>query len=140
RRLLPDGAEHLDYWQEWAVPPPQGVGASLRQWLAASGLFTAVIQPGSDLRADFVLESELTGFAADSTAGRARATLSLVLLRRLRNGTSFPVMQRSLTGEAPLTGNDAPSIVHALLQALAALLTQVQAMMRSAISDGVSNR
>ena len=43
-------------------PPAQAVEDGLRQWLAATGLFGAVLAPGSRLAADLVLEGDLTAF------------------------------------------------------------------------------
>jgi len=123
RTLVPDGAERLDYWEEWAVPPSQSVVACLRQWLAASGMFSAVISPGSDLSPDLILETELLAFVGDQQAGRARATISLVLLRPAHG----PLLQRTLTGEAPLAGTDGAAVAGALQSALLALLGKTQA-------------
>jgi ABC-type uncharacterized transport system auxiliary subunit len=126
RSKLPDGTERIDNWDEWAVPPAQGVEDCLRQWLAASGLFAAVVMPGSEVTADLVLESELLAFVADDPAGVARATISLVLLRRDSNGTRRPVLQQTITGEAPLSGRDGPAIAASLQAALAVLLARVE--------------
>jgi cholesterol transport system auxiliary component len=122
RTKLPDGAEHLDYWEEWAVPPPQGVETALRQYLAASGLFSAVVMPGSELAPDLVLEGELLGFVADESTRVARADLSLVLLRAPRYGRLTPLLQHTVSGEAPLSGTDGPAVAASLRAALAALL------------------
>jgi ABC-type uncharacterized transport system auxiliary subunit len=122
RSRLADGAEHIDNWEEWAVPPPQGVEECLRQWLAASGLFRAVVMPGSQVSVDFVLEGELVAFVGDQPAGVARVELSLVLLRAVGNGRFTPLLQRGLTGEARLTGTDGPALASSIQAALAALL------------------
>jgi len=126
RTLLPDGAERLDNWEEWAVPPSQGVGACLRQWLAASGRFAAVLMPGSEAAADLVLESQLEAFVGVQATGRARVTFSLVLLRRAR-GRDVPVLQRTITGEAPLGATDGPALAASLQAALAQALAQAEA-------------
>ena len=75
-----DGSVHVDFYEQWAVPPAQAVEDDLRQWLADSGQFRAVVAPGSRLNADFVLEAELDAFIADLNAGVARVALALVLL------------------------------------------------------------
>jgi cholesterol transport system auxiliary component len=129
RTLLPEGAERMDYWEEWAVPPSQSVVACLREWLAAGGLFTAVISPGSDLLPDLILETELLAFVGDQHAGVARATISLVLLRPARGGRGGPLLQRTVTGEAPLTGTDGPALAASLQAALLALLAQTQVVL-----------
>ena len=78
--LQRDGSVHVDFYEQWAVPPAQAVEDDLLQWLADSGLFSAVVAPGSRLNADFVLEGELDVFIADLNAGVARVALALVLL------------------------------------------------------------
>jgi ABC-type uncharacterized transport system auxiliary subunit len=130
RTKLPDGAERLDYWEEWAVPPSQGVGTCLLQWLMTSGRFAAVVPPGSDAPADLILESELLALVGDQAAGRASASLSLVLLRRAaRGGRDTPLLQRTVTGTAPLTGMDGPALAAALQAAVADLLRQTEAVL-----------
>jgi ABC-type uncharacterized transport system auxiliary subunit len=127
RTRLADGAEHIDNWEEWAVPPPQGVEECLREWLVASGLFSAVVVPGSQVTADFVLEGELVAFVGDEPAGVARVGLSLVLLRAAGSGRFTPLTQRIMTVEAKLTGAGGPALAASLLAALAALLAEAEA-------------
>ena len=124
RTLLPDGSERLDNWEEWAVPPSQAVGASLAQWLAASGLFGAVVSSGTNLSAALVLETELLALAADPATGRARVALSLVLLRRTRV-QDRPLLQRTITAQVPLGASNAPAIASAVRAALAEALRQI---------------
>jgi len=123
--LREDGSVRVDFYEEWAVPPAQGVEASLRQWLAGSGLFAAILAPGSRMEADRVLEATLTEFIAEPTKNRARAAMTLVVLDQRNSGTRV-LAQRTLTAEAPLANGEAPAIVAALLQALQALLTQAE--------------
>jgi cholesterol transport system auxiliary component len=133
RTRLADGAERIDNWEEWAVPPPQGVEECLRQWLAASGLFSAVVMPGSQAIAEFVLEGELVAFVGDQPAGVARVGLSLVLLRPTGTGRYLPVLQRGLTGQAPLTATGGPALAASMQAALAALLTTVEATLAPSV-------
>lgn len=121
RSLTGDGSVQTDFYESWAVPPAQGVEASLRAWLAGSGHFAAVLAPGSRMAADLVLEAALTEFIADPAKGVARAAMSLVVLSE-RDGTPRLRAQHALTGEAALPGSDAPSVVQALRAALAELL------------------
>ena len=80
--LRPDGSLHVDYYNQWAVPPAEGVTDDLRRWLADSGLFAAVVGPDSGLAGDFVLEGELTAFLGDPARKQARVALALVLIGR----------------------------------------------------------
>ena len=129
RTRLADGAEQIDLWEEWAVPPPQGVEDSLRQWLAASGLFSAVVRPGTDLQPQLVLEGELLALVADPQTGTALVELSLVLLRAEPDGRFAPLVQRSLRGEAPLRGSDGPALAAAMAAAVSALLGQAEVLL-----------
>lgn len=123
--LEPDGSLHVDFYEEWIVSPNEAVENDLRQWLADSGLFAAVVGPGSRLTADFVLEGTLTAFVANPTARRARAVLSLALIDQRANLTRA-LMQRSFTAEQPLAATDTAGMVQALRAALTSLLQQVE--------------
>lgn len=129
RTILPDGAERISNWEEWSVPPPQGVEEDLRQWLSASGLFAAVVMPGSTVKADLVLEGELLALAADPQSGIARAALGVVLLRE---PGSRPVLQRSFVGTARLQGQDGPALAAAMRAAIGDMLRQTQGAVESA--------
>jgi len=122
RTISPDGAETIANWEEWAVPPPQGVEDDVRQWLSASGLFAAVVSPGSELPASLVLEGELLALSADPATGTARVSLALVLLRRPRD---VPLLQRTFTGTARLQGQDGPALAAAMRAAIADMLPQI---------------
>ena len=125
RKRLPDGAEHLDYWEEWAVPPPQAIEDNLRQWLAASGRFTAVTMPGSQVVPDLVIEAELTSLLADLPAHEARATM-LVVVTRGPAAAYRPLRQMTLTGTAPLGGQSGAALAAAMSAAVVALMGEVE--------------
>lgn len=117
--LLPDGAMRTDYYERWLVPPAQGVEDSLRAWLAGSGLFAAVLGPGSRAQADLVLETELTALWVDQARGQGVATLGYVLIDQ-RGAAPVVRMQRVAHGTAKLAGTDARARAAAMTQALAA--------------------
>ncbi|WP_165838999.1 ABC-type transport auxiliary lipoprotein family protein [Roseicella frigidaeris] len=101
------GEVTLQFWSEWTAPPVDLTEEALRRWLLASGRFRAVTAPGSRLRADLILEAELTRLQAEPAEGVARAGLSGLLLD---NGSAenrvlgqFPV-----EGTAPLPGGAQP--------------------------------
>ena len=130
--LQPDGSVHLDFYEEWAVPPAQAVEDELRQWLADAGLVGAVSAPGSRLNADLVLEGELTAFSADLKAGVARASLALVLLDQ-RPSPIRVLLQKTESAEVKLPGNDPPAIVEALKAALVEVLRQTERDVAAAV-------
>jgi ABC-type uncharacterized transport system auxiliary subunit len=123
--LQPDGSLQVAFYEEWAVPPPEGVEDALRMWLAGSGLFSAVIGSGSRQAPDLVLEGELTALLADLGAGVARATLAVVVIDQHPNPARIRV-QANETGVEPLKGTEAPAQVAAQLAALAAAFTETE--------------
>lgn len=123
--LLKDGSLNVDYYEQWAASPTQAMEEGLRRWLADSGLFSAVVAPGSRVTPELVLEAELTALVADPRAGSAKASLALVLLEPRGDRTRVR-LQRTETAEARLAGSDAVSIVGALREAAAAVLGQAE--------------
>jgi ABC-type uncharacterized transport system auxiliary subunit len=123
--LRQDGSVHTDYYEQWAVPPADAVDDDLRQWLAASGIYAAVLAPGSRLSADLVLESELVTFIADLQEGVARASLAVVLLDQRASSTRV-LLQHTFSAQARLAGNRIPELVDAFRAALRDLLEQTE--------------
>ena len=124
--LQRDGSLHVDFYEQWAVPPAQAVEDDLRQWLADAGLFSAVVAPGSRLNADFVVEGELDTFVADLNTGVARVVLALVLLDQ-RQSSIKVLLQRSKSAEVRLSGSEPTTIADAMKAAIAEVLTRTEA-------------
>lgn len=124
--LQHDGSVHVDFYEQWAVPPAQAVEDDVRRWLADAGLFSAVLAPGSRLNADLVLEGELTEFMADLNKGVARVALAVVLLDQRPNFVKV-LLQKTESAEVKLAGTDPPSVVQAMKAALGDVLRQIEA-------------
>ena len=123
--LQRDGSLHVDFYEQWAVPPAQAVENDLRQWLADSGRFSAVVAPGSKLDADLVLEGELDTFVADPNTGLARVALALVLIDQ-RQGSTTVLLQRTVAAEVRLGGDQPPAIADAMRAAIVDVLRQTE--------------
>lgn len=120
-----DGSVHVDFYEQWAVPPAQAIEDDLRRWLAGSGLFSAVVAPGSRLDADYVLEGELQTFIADPAAGVARVSVAFVLLDQHPLPIKV-VLQRTERADAKLSGSDAPAIAAAMRAAVTEVLEKIE--------------
>jgi len=129
QRLQPDGSVQTDYYEEWSVPPADAVEDSLRRWLADSGLFAAVLAPGSRARADFVLEGQLTGLVAQ--AGAFHMSLAMVLID-LHPSPARVLAQAQITRDVPLPNRDAPTLAGAADAALAEVCEAVEARIQLA--------
>jgi len=123
--LETDGSMRTAFYEEWAVPPAEGVGDALRLWLANSGKFGAVVAPGSRVTPDLVMEGELTALWSEPAQHRARATLAITVVDQ-HAATTRIQLQRTFTGAAPLASDAAPDAAHAQLDAVADAFRQIE--------------
>jgi cholesterol transport system auxiliary component len=128
-----DGSVHVDFYEQWAVPPAQAVEDDLRQWLSGAGLFSAVIAPGSRLDADYVVEGELQTFVADPSAGVARISVAFVLLDEHPSPIKV-LLQRTESAEVHLTGADPPAIASAMKSAIVDVLQKIESDVATAVN------
>ncbi|MGG5811340.1 ABC-type transport auxiliary lipoprotein family protein [Falsiroseomonas sp. CW058] len=127
RRQRADGAFDILPYEEWIAPPADLAEAALRGWLGASGLFAAVVAPGSRAEASLVLEAQLTVLEAAPAAGEARAALAGVLLREERL-SSRVLRPFEVAGSAPLApAADAPAMALAMGAALGQAFGRLEA-------------
>ncbi|HEY5299495.1 MAG TPA: ABC-type transport auxiliary lipoprotein family protein [Acetobacteraceae bacterium] len=122
--LNPDGSVHVDFYNLWEVTPARAAADDARRWLAASGLFAAVIAPDSGLTADLTLEGELTTFSADPRVLQGRAGLSLTLLDQRATPPRVRT-QTTLAATAHMTADTPSGVVAAQRAALASLMGQI---------------
>lgn len=133
-RRLPANRQEVDFWNEFAAPPARLVDAALRRWLAASGTFAAVLDPGSTARADLALETTLTVLRADlADPARpvAQAAIAALVLD-LRRERSPPIAQATAERSVALARTGPDEIVAGLTQALAECFTEIEALVRRA--------
>jgi cholesterol transport system auxiliary component len=130
--LQQDGSLKTDFYEQWVVPPAEAIDDDLRRWLADSGLFAAVVGPGSRITADLVLEGELLALHADLASMTAQATLALVLIDQ-RPGPARIGLQRTAAASVKLEGTDPPALARAQVAAVAAMLRETEADLASAL-------
>ena len=132
RTLQPDGSVRTDAYEEWSVPPTDAAEDQLRRWLSGSGLFAAILAPGSRGHADLVLEGELLTLIGDPSHGVSRAAMAVVLLD-LRPTPLRLRLQAEITGEAPLAQPDAPGVARSACSALGALFAAIEARLAASL-------
>jgi ABC-type uncharacterized transport system auxiliary subunit len=133
RRRLEDGSFSIAPFEEWLAPPGDLAEAALRAWLGASGLFAAVVAPGTRADASLVFEGQLTVLEAVPHEGEAQAAVAGVLLREsgLAARVVAPVEAR---GSAPLAPDaDAPAQAAAMQAALGAAFTGLESLLARAL-------
>jgi hypothetical protein len=149
RSLGPGGRVELGYWDEWAAPPAEAAEEALRRWLGDSGLFAAVVAPGSRLEAGMVMEAELVRLESVPAEGAARAALSVLLLAASAGLPGQPQLlaQVLAEGTAPLPGGaaatpaaSAAAMEAALGEALAALEARLRPVLAQAQAAAAPRR
>jgi ABC-type uncharacterized transport system auxiliary subunit len=138
RSVMPDGSVSVDFYDEWVAPPVELAEEVARRWLDSSGLFAAVVSPGTRARIDLILEIELTTLHAEPGAGLARAGLAAILLRE--GNVSGDIMATfSLEGLAPMPRAGASGAVPAetraaaMASAFGMAMTELEGRLRSQV-------
>ena len=130
--LQADGSIRTGFYEEWAVPPAQGVEDALRRWLADSGLFAGVVAPGSRATPDYLLEGELTALWSEPAAGRAHAALAVTVVAQKPEAGRI-VLQRRFAEAAALAAPDPQGETQAALAALTIVLARLESALRTAL-------
>ena len=134
RRLRQDGTMETAPYEEWLAPPADLAELALREWLAASGRFSAVAASGSRLLTNLTLETTLLVLQVEGNG--ARAAVSALLLAPLReDGEPRPRGQRRFEA-AVLLGDAGDGMKQALgmQSALASVFTEMESWIVSLIS------
>jgi ABC-type uncharacterized transport system auxiliary subunit len=124
-----DGTESADFYNEWTAPPAELVEEAIRRWLGASGLFSAVVAPGSRATSELIMETELTALQVNLVRGEARAALSAVLLDGGASGRVLAQFTPSGTVALPAGSREDPTpeeSAAAMTRALAAALADLE--------------
>jgi ABC-type uncharacterized transport system auxiliary subunit len=124
--LRADGSIATAFYEQWAVPPAEGVEDSLRLWLAQTGKFAAVVGPGTRADVDVTLSGELTALWTDAPARLGRATIAVVAID-MRPPSRRILLQRTFSGAATVAETNPAAEVRAQLGALADVFGQIAA-------------
>lgn len=133
RRVRTEGRVDVAPYEEWLAPPTELAELALRQWLVASGRFTAVTAPGSRLATFLVLETEL--IALEVGVDGARASLSALLLGQAGGlGNARVLGQTIVEGRSPAALEaDAPQRAAAMQTALGQAFARLESWIVSLV-------
>ncbi len=134
RRIRADGRVEVAPYEEWLAPPAELAELALRQWLVASGRFTAVTAPGSRLTTFLILETEL--LAAEIDPAGARISVGALLLSQAEGlGDPRPRSQTVLEQRISLApGASATLQARAIQTALGQSFAALEAWIVSTVS------
>ena len=124
-----------DPYAGFLVPPDKTLGIAIRSWLARSGLFANVVEPGSSVPADqslVVYVDELYGDLRVPSQPKAVLSLSLVLFNtKMGNGEQI-LFQKQYSRNLPADQNTAAAIVAGWNQALGEIMDEFAADLTTA--------
>ncbi len=126
--LLPSGSLHIDFYNQWSVPPAAAITTDLRLWLADAGLFAAVVAPNSGLTPDLTLDGTLLTFVGDPRTLTGRAAL-LVTVSDNRRTPPRVLTQTTLQATAPMPQDTPAGVAAALQAAVARLMAEVERLL-----------
>jgi len=117
-----------DFYHQFFVPPATLIEAATRRWLRASGLFSDVTFPESQLEPSLVLEGALVSVLGSLEREPPVAVLHVqTLLLDVRGPRPEPVAHGDYRVERPLAAIGPDGVVAALDEALAEVLTRLEA-------------
>lgn len=116
-----------DPYAGFLVSPDKTLAIAIRTWLARSGLFTRVVEPGSPVSADQSLEvyvDELYGDLQGPARPRAVLSLSLVLFDSKKGNGAQVLFQKQYSRHLSVAQNTAAAIVAGWNQALGQIMDE----------------
>jgi cholesterol transport system auxiliary component len=126
-----DGASayETDFYHGFLVPPRLLFPEAIRQWLADTGLFRAVVDSSSRIVPTHSLETTLTLLYGDFRSRTAPKAVLAIQFHLLRDTPAGPQIQfhRAYQESVPLEGSGAESLVRAWSSALERILRSFEA-------------
>jgi cholesterol transport system auxiliary component len=132
-----DHAFESDYYHLFLQPPGGLVAEQARRWLSRSGLFGAVVNPGSEVLPTQVLEGNVTKLYADfhpSVSPRAVMVVEFFLLEAGESQTTV-VFHEEYEASHPLRAQSGAAVVEAHNQCLTEILRKFEADLRGLAKD-----
>lgn len=132
-----------DYYNEFFIPPSQMITSTVEQWLTDARVAGRVLAASSQILPTHELEGRVRELYGDfSTPGRPHAVLriELVLIDLRAGGRDTILLQKEYRRAVEFTdAADRASLVRAWSWALADIMTEAEADLRTAIAESMGS-
>jgi ABC-type uncharacterized transport system auxiliary subunit len=122
-----------DPYAEFLDPPEEALMAPVRGWLSRAGGFSDVVDAGSALKPDTVVEISVTEFYGDfrrSTHPCAVVTMHLVFFEARNGVPTKPILQQEYSRSIPVTAPSAAALMAGWNQAFGGIFAEVASDLR----------
>lgn len=122
-----------DFYREFLVAPELAISDAARAWLAAAGVATAVVAPGSRVDPTHVLEGDVTELYGDFRSGTGPRAVLVIRAALVERTTEKVLLQATYAESEPIASADADGLPAAWSTALARVLERLEADVRTAL-------
>lgn len=144
KSLLYRTADHeleRDPYASFAAPPGEMLTAAIREYLRNASCVRDVVEPGSELPADLVVEvyaSEIAGDFRPSASAAGVLTLQFLVLPARIASEPAPLLRREYSRRTPVPRRSADAVVGAWNQALSQVMQDFLRDLEAAVARGAS--